>query len=88
MPRACGVNRNYLIWPRAIFTWLFRMKIAFSPPEEAGHLPKGLRNSSGLQGTQTPLACELLTSPWLAPLCVCVSGTPSLGLLKEETGKE
>lgn len=88
MPSDWGVNRNYLGWSKPIFICLFRMKIAFSPPKEAGHLLKGLKNSEGSQGTQILLVSELLMSVWLAPLCLCVSRMPSLGLLKKEKGKK
>lgn len=82
-----GVNRNHLNGPRPTSTCLFRMKIAFSPLEEVGRLLQGLKNSSGSQGTQIPVVCELFNVP-LACTPVCVSRMPSLGLLKEEKGKK
>lgn len=71
MPSNSGINRNHVNWPRPVLTCLFRMKIAISPPEEAGHLLQGLKNSIRSQETQIRIVCELLMSPWLAPLCVC-----------------
>lgn len=80
MPSNSGVNRNDPDWSGPIFICLFRMKIAFFPPREAGHLLQGLKNSNGSQGAQIPV-CELLMSPWLAPLCVCVKNA-KFGFIK------
>lgn len=62
------------------------MKFAFSPPKEAGYLLKGLKNSSGSQGTQIPHLWAFNVPSTSTP--VCVSRMPSSGLLKEEKGKK